>query len=261
MRTETGTDIRLSDYRRPEYLITQVDLVFALDAEETVVRAKLHVTRPDYTPAETPLFLDGDELTLLSLTINGNEVAEDSVSINQDGLVVRRLPEDTAFAIETAVRIHPSKNTQLMGLYATKGNFCTQCEAEGFRRITFFPDRPDVLSVYTVRLEADAHDVPLLLSNGNMVEKGALDDGRHFAVWHDPFPKPSYLFAVFAGNLGMIADSFTTMSGRDVRLEIYVEHGKEPRAAYAMDALKRSMKWDEERFGREYDLDIFMIVA
>ncbi|MEM1375932.1 MAG: aminopeptidase N [Pseudomonadota bacterium] len=261
MRTDTGTEIKLADYKPPAYLIDTIDLVFELGSDETIVRANLVVRRPEYTPVDTPLFLDGDELTLLSLTVDGNEVAEDQVSIAKSGLTVRRLPSKDRFTIETAVRIHPSKNTQLMGLYSTKGNFCTQCEAEGFRRITFFPDRPDVLSIYTVRLEADAGSVPLLLSNGNMTDSGTLEDGGHFAVWHDPFPKPSYLFAVFAGDLGVITDSFKTMSGRDVRLEIYVEHGKEARASYAMDALKRSMKWDEDRFGREYDLDVFMIVA
>ncbi|KAJ0337556.1 hypothetical protein COL154_014298, partial [Colletotrichum chrysophilum] len=148
-----------------------------------------------------------------------------------------------------------------MGIYRSSRVYCTQCEAEGFRRITYFLDRPDILSVYTVRIEAKREEAPLLLSNGNPVESGDLPDGRHFAVWHDPFPKPSYLFALVAGDLGKVSDRFTTMSGRGVDLGIHVEHGKEPLAAYAMDALKRSMKWDEEVFGREYDLDVFNIVA
>ena len=148
-----------------------------------------------------------------------------------------------------------------MGLYRSNSAYCTQCEAEGFRRITYFLDRPDVLSVYTTRIEASFQEAPVLLANGNRIEHGSLADGRHYAVWQDPFPKPSYLFAMVAGDLAMVADSFTTRSGRQVRLEIYVEHGKEDRCAYAMDALKRSMRWDEEAFGREYDLDIFMIVA
>ncbi|MEL6435723.1 MAG: aminopeptidase N [Pseudomonadota bacterium] len=261
MRTEIGTEVRLSEYKPPEYTIDAVDLTFELDHEASVVRAKLTVRRPAGTPLNTPLFLDGDSLTLVSINVNGDLIDEENITISPTGLILRNLPDAETFIVETAVRLEPSANTQLMGLYATNGNFCTQCEAEGFRRITFFPDRPDILSVYNVRIEGDAKDVPLLLSNGNKVDHGALDGGRHFAVWHDPHPKPSYLFALFAGNLGMIEDTFKTMSGRDVRLEIYVEHGKEARAAYAMDALKRSMTWDEERFGREYDLDIFMIVA
>ncbi len=157
--------------------------------------------------------------------------------------------------------INPEANTQLMGLYRTSGIYCTQCEAEGFRRITYFPDRPDVLAPYTVNIIADKAANPLLLSNGNFLGGAGYGEGKHFAAWFDPHPKPSYLFALVAGDLGVVEDTFTTMSGREVALKIYVEHGKEPRAAYAMDALKRSMKWDEEAFGREYDLDIFMIVA
>ncbi|MGD0623232.1 MAG: hypothetical protein ABSB32_00770, partial [Thermodesulfobacteriota bacterium] len=147
------------------------------------------------------------------------------------------------------------------GLYLAKGIFCTQCEAEGFRRITYFLDRPDVLAVYTTRIEAPKAEYPVLLSNGNLLAKGELHGGRHFAVWNDPFPKPCYLFALVAGDLGVVEDRFVTMSGRKVDLRIFVEHGNEPKAAYAMNSLKRAMKWDEEKYGREYDLDIFMIVA
>ena len=158
--------------------------------------------------------------------------------------------------------VDPSANTQLMGLYRSGAIYCTQCEAEGFRRITYFPDRPDVMAVYTTRIEADKAEAPVLLANGNLVASGDLPGtGRHFAVWHDPFPKPSYLFALVGGKLACVEDRFRTMSGRDVALRIYVEPGKEARCAYAMDSLKRSMRWDEEAFGREYDLDIFMIVA
>ena len=157
--------------------------------------------------------------------------------------------------------IAPAANTALEGLYQSGGMFCTQCEPEGFRRITWFLDRPDNLSVFTVRIEAAKEQYPVLLSNGNRLEAGDLPGGRHFALWHDPFPKPSYLFALVAGDLGSIHDRFTTMSGREVALAIYVEHGNEPRATYAMGALKRAMTWDEEAYGREYDLDIFMIVA
>src|SRR6202044_606349 len=172
------------------------------------------------------------------------------------------LPNPPAkLTLEIASEINPAANTALEGLFLSNGMFCTQCEPEGFRRITYFLDRPDNLSVFTVRIEADREQYPVLLSNGNRIESGELAGRRHFAVWHDPFPKPSYLFALVAGDLGSIHDSFTTMSGRKVALDIYVEHGNEPRALYAMDSLKRSMKWDEEAYGREYDLDIFMIVA
>ena len=162
-------------------------------------------------------------------------------------------------SIETL--LNPSANTKLMGLYRSSGVYCTQCEAEGFRRITYFLDRPDVMAVYTTRIEADEAEAPVLLGNGNPVERGKLPDGRHFAVWHDPHPKPCYLFALVGGRLGQIADTFTTRSGRKVELGIYVEPGKEDRAGYAMDALIRSMRWDEKAFGCEYDLDVFNIVA
>ncbi|MEO1701483.1 MAG: aminopeptidase N [Pseudomonadota bacterium] len=258
---EDGPDILLRDYKPPSYLVRFVDMRFELDREKTLVHTKLTIERPERTSTEIPLFLDGHSLTLVSVTLDGHAVAREQISVTSAGLSLRQLPQSKIFSVETTVRINPEKNTQLMGLYATRNNFCTQCEAEGFRRITFFPDRPDILAIFTVRLEADKTQTPLLLSNGNKLEHGEMADGKHYAVWHDPFPKPAYLFAVFAGDLGMISDQFTTMSGRDVRLEIYVEHGKEERALYAMDALKRSMRWDEERFGLEYDLDIFMIVA
>jgi len=261
MRTETGTVIRLEDYRPSDYLIETTDLSFSLQPDATVVRAKLGIRRREGVPADAPLTLDGDELVLKDLRINGETLAENGYTVSQDKLSIGELPESDTFTIEIETALDPSANKQLMGLYRSSGTYCTQCEAEGFRRITYFLDRPDVLSVYTVRIEARTEDAPLLLSNGNRIEDGVLDNGWHYAVWHDPFPKPSYLFALVAGNLGVVRDSFTTMSGRDIALEIYVEHGKEPRAAYAMDALKRSMKWDEEAFGREYDLDVFMIVA
>jgi aminopeptidase N len=170
-------------------------------------------------------------------------------------------PPNGPFTLEIETLVDPSANTQLSGLYRSNGTFCTQCEAEGFRRITYFPDRPDVMAVYTTRIEANKAEAPVLLANGNLIESGEIADGRHFAVWHDPHPKPSYLFALVGGDLARIEDRFVTVSGRNVTLRIYVEHGKEERCGYAMDSLKRSMRWDEEIFGREYDLDIFMIVA
>ncbi|SEB92399.1 aminopeptidase N [Nitratireductor aquibiodomus] len=261
MRTESGQIFRLEDYQPSNYLIPEVALDFQLNAEETLVTARLQVERIARAPADAPLILDGDGLVLEALAVNGTEAEPADYDASPDRLTISRLPASRRFELTIVTRIAPSKNTTLMGLYVSSGVFCTQCEAEGFRRITYFLDRPDILSVYTVRMEADRKDAPLLLSNGNPVESGDLADGRHFAVWHDPFPKPSYLFALVAGDLGVVKDRFTTASGREVDLGIYVEHGKEKRAAYAMDALKRSMRWDEERFGREYDLDVFNIVA
>ena len=176
-------------------------------------------------------------------------------------LTIPRVPAHP-FTLEIVTLCDPEANKALSGLYRSRGTYCTQCEAEGFRRITYFLDRPDVLAVYTVRIEADRSEHPVLLANGNPVAQGDVaGTGRHYAVWHDPFPKPSYLFALVGGDLACVPDSFTTASGRKVELDIYVEPGKEDRCAWAMDSLKRSMRWDEERFGREYDLDVFNIVA
>ena len=250
--------VRLSDYRPPAYLIDTVDLDVQLDPEKTRVTARLAV-RPTDGAAGT-VSLDGDELTLVSLSLDGIALPADRYDARPDGLVVRDVPAKP-FTLTIVTEIDPAANTKLMGLYRSSGNWCTQCEAEGFRRITYFLDRPDVLAVYTTRIEAPKSEAPILLCNGNLVEHGDLRNGRHFAVWHDPFPKPSYLFAMVAGDLGVVEDSFITASGRNVALRIYCEHGKEARCAYAMDSLKRSMRWDEEAFGREYDLDIFMIVA
>src|SRR5690606_25007012 len=209
---------------------------------------------------EAPLVLDGDGLVLQSVSLDGAALEVDGYAATPDSLEIRRLPAGETFELELVTQISPVTNKALMGLYQSSGNYCTQCEAEGFRRITYYLDRPDNLSTFTVRIEARKSEAPVLLSNGNPVEKGSLDEGWHYAVWHDPFPKPSYLFALVAGDLGSIHDTFITASGRKVDLGIYVEHGKEPLATYAMDALKRSMRWDEERFGCEYDLGVFNIV-
>jgi aminopeptidase N len=261
MRTDTGQTFRLEDYRPTDYLIPETSLVFDLHPERTIVRATLTIERREGVGASQPLVLDGDELKLVSLAIDDKPLSENGYEATPDRLQITELPEENRFTVEIVTEINPTTNRQLMGLYRSSGVYCTQCEAEGFRRITYFLDRPDVLSVYTVRIEASTAEAPILLSNGNPVEAGDLGDGRHFAVWHDPHPKPSYLFALVAGDLGAIHDSFTTRSGRKVALAIYVEHGKEARALYAMDALKRSMKWDEDVFGREYDLDVFNVVA
>ncbi len=261
MRTDTGQIINLADYRPTDFVLERVDLTFELDPQNTKVEARLIFHRREGADTNAPLVLDGDELQLGGLLLDQIEVPAAQYTATPDALTIRDLPETAPFEVTITTFINPEANTQLMGLYRTGGLYCTQCEAEGFRRITYFPDRPDVLAVYTVNIIADKAENPLLLSNGNFLGGAGYGEGKHFAAWFDPHPKPSYLFALVAGDLGVVEDTFTTMSGREVALKIYVEHGKEPRAAYAMDALKRSMKWDEEVFGREYDLDIFMIVA
>lgn len=260
--------IHLSDYQPTPFEIDHTELRFELGSEVTTVTAVLTMRRRAGSEKDAPLEFDGDELTLQSIEIDGKPLAESHYSADPDKLTVQHLPATNDFELKIVTTVNPTANTQLMGLYRSGSAYCTQCEAEGFRRITYFYDRPDVLSTYTVRIEADADEAPHMLSNGNMLEQGVLDEAgtragikRHFAVWHDPFPKPSYLFALVAGDLACVEDSFTTQGGRPVKLQIFVEHGNEDKCAYAMDALKLSMRWDEERFGREYDLDIFMIVA
>ncbi|TIS93123.1 aminopeptidase N [Mesorhizobium sp.] len=261
MRTDTGQVFKLEDYRPNDYLIPETSLTFRLSPDATRVTAVLTVERRDGIAASAPLVLDGDGLTLLRVTIDGRDLAPADFLATPDQLTISTTPATSRFQLLLETELAPARNEALMGLYRSSNVYCTQCEAEGFRRITYFLDRPDILSVYTVRIEAPREQAPLLLSNGNPAGSGALADGWHYAIWHDPFPKPSYLFALVAGALGKVADSFVTMSGRQVELGIYVEPGKERLAGYAMDALKRSMKWDEEAFGREYDLDVFNIVA
>ena len=261
MRTDDGQTFRLEDYEPTAYAIPQTSLLFQLDPDNTIVRSELRIKRRTETPKGTPLLLDGDGLKLKSISVNGKPVRDDGFEASPDRLLLKSPPRSKSFTLEIETEINPTANKALMGLYLSSGNYCTQCEAEGFRRITYFLDRPDVLSVYDVRIEADRISCPILLSNGNPGRTGKLKGNRHFAEWQDPHPKPSYLFALVAGDLGSIRDRFSTMSGKDVELAIYVEKGKERRARYAMDALKRSMRWDEEVFGCEYDLDVFNIVA
>ncbi|HEX6861056.1 MAG TPA: aminopeptidase N [Caulobacteraceae bacterium] len=256
MRTDTPQPIRLADYTPPAFLIEDTHLTFLLDPHHTRVKARLTVTRNGIH--SEPLRLNGEQLKPVSVAIDGRALSGNERTVDDEWLTIPDVPD--AFTLETEVEIDPEANKALSGLYMSGGRFCTQCEAEGFRRITWFADRPDVLSRYTVRIEAP-RAFHRLLSNGNLIESGELPGGAHFAVWEDPFPKPSYLFALVAGELDELADSFVTMSGRTVDLRIYVDPGMAGRATYAMDALKRSMKWDEEAFGREYDLDLFMIVA
>jgi len=253
-QTPTHQEIRRLDYRPPDWLVPEVELDFDLDPESTTVRARLHVRRNG--DHDRPLRLDGDGLTPVTVKVDGT-----GAQWQMDGAaLVVPVPADEA-VVETEVRIDPAANTQLMGLYASGGMLCTQCEAEGFRRITFFPDRPDVLSKYRVRMAADRQRFPVLLTNGNPLRSGEAEGGRHWAEWEDPFPKPCYLFALVAGDLKANSDSFTTMSGRKVALNIWVREADLPRTAHAMASLKASMRWDEEVYGREYDLDLFNIVA
>jgi len=261
MRHPSTAAIRLADYRPADFAIDSVELDFNLHPTKTRVAARLALRRNPAGDPCAPLALDGDDLTLLGLKLDGLALGPGDYEATQDRLTLNKIPEGP-FTLEIDTELNPSGNTQLSGLYRSGSAYCTQCEAEGFRRITYFLDRPDVLSVYTTRIEAEKSEAPTLLSNGNPLEHGEIPGtGRHYAVWRDPFPKPSYLFALVGGDLGAVRDSFTTMTGRGVDLAIYVEHGKESRAGYAMDALKRAMRWDEEKFGREYDLDVFNIVA
>tara|TARA_R110002124_G_scaffold9586_10_gene49267 strand:- start:16117 stop:18759 length:2643 start_codon:yes stop_codon:yes gene_type:complete len=260
MRTETEHTIYLKDYTPSPYRVVSVDLDFRITEDDTRVRALLTVEPRDDTAPGTPLVLDGDELALESVAIDGAPLVQSAYAADASSLTIVE-PPLRRFVLETEVMLKPAGNTRLMGLYRSGGTWCTQCEAEGFRRITYYLDRPDNLAVFKVRITAPLALAPVLLSNGNLIEQGQAGDGMHFAVWEDPFPKPAYLFALVAGDLGSITDSFTTASGRQVALAIYASHGKQEQCLWAMDSLKRSMAWDERRFGREYDLDIFNIVA
>jgi aminopeptidase N len=252
--------IHQRDYKPADYLIETVELCFDLDPEQTQVVSRLAVRcNHDRSGGIRPLVLDGDELTLLSLKLDGADLDETAYRVEEKRLTVFQPPE--IFQLEVTTQIRPRANTSLSGLYASGSMLCTQCEAEGFRRITYFLDRPDVMAAYTVTLRADRKSCPVLLSNGNRVAQGELSDGRHFATWNDPFKKPSYLFALVAGDLVHIAEPYTTMSGRKVNLEIYVEQKDQGKCDHALRSLVRAMRWDEEQFGREYDLDTYMIVA
>ena len=256
MKTDLVRTVHLADYTPPTHRIERVELCFELGEQRTRVRSRL------FLQTQVPgaaLRLDGEALELVSLKLDGELLPSAAYRLDETGLELPGLPERCVLEIETL--IHPESNTTLSGLYRSSGNFCTQCEAEGFRRITYFLDRPDVLSIYRVELIADRARYPVLLANGNRVEGGVLDDGRHFAIWEDPFPKPAYLFALVAGDLGCIEDRFVTASGREVRLEVYVQHHNIDKCAHAMASLKKAMAWDEATYGREYDLDIYMIVA
>jgi len=256
MKTDTPKTIYLKDYKPYPYKIRALDLKFDLRDGYTNVTATSQFERTD--PAATEILLNGEALELLSLTLDGSEITGYTRDDSNLRLVA---PAAQTFTLQIVTKITPETNTRLEGLYMSGGNYCTQCEAEGFRRITYFPDRPDVLTIYTVRIEADAAKFPLLLSNGNKTGEGMLENGRHFALWHDPFPKPCYLFALVAGDLVSIHDTYTTKSDRKVDLYIHVRRGDEGQCDHAMVSLKKSMKWDEDTYGLEYDLGVFHIVA
>ncbi len=261
MKTEsTLQPTLLKDYQVPAFLIDTVNLEFDLGEDGTQVKSRTQFQKnPKSSDVSGRLVLDGEHLELLSVAVDGRQLSRDEYITDEKSLTLLQAPEK--FLLECVTRIHPEKNTTLEGLYKSAGNFCTQCEAQGFRRITYFMDRPDVMAIYTVTIRADQKKYPYLLSNGNKIASKTLSDGRHEATWNDPFRKPAYLFALVAGDLERVEDQFVTRSGRKVKLEIFVNHGKAHRTAHAMESLKRAMKWDEERFGLEYDLDIFMIVA
>lgn len=250
----------LKDYKKPDYKIRTVDLTFDLDEQNTTVKSVLHLVADyDVPKGGHPLVLDGRELELKSIKIDGEAVDERAYSLDDESLTIYNPPADFKLEIETV--IHPKANTKLEGLYVSNGTFCSQNEPEGFRRITYFLDHPDVMSVYTTTLIADKSKYPVMLSNGNPIKEETLPDGKTAVTWFDPFPKPCYLFCVVVGDLGSIHDTYTTKSGRLVKLGLYVEHGEEPKAEWGLESLKRAMKWDEDVYGLEYDLDLFNIVA
>jgi aminopeptidase N len=258
MRTDSPQTIYRTDYTPPSFLVDTVELGFDLDPARTIVAARLSMRRnPD--GKDSDIVLHGEDITLVQLRLNGKLLSPGQYKLTASTLTIRKAPAEVTLEIETL--LSPEKNTTLSGLYVSNGNFFTQCEAEGFRRITYFPDRPDVMAKYTVMLRANKALYPVLLSNGNLVEEGDLPDGRHYAKWEDPFKKPSYLFALVAAKLVCQEETFTLASGRDALLQVWVEDGNLDKTDYAMASLKNSIRWDEERFGLELDLDRFMIVA
>lgn len=252
--------IFLKDYQPPVYLVNNVHLHFDLHETQTVVTSTLSLSlNSNNTSSSKALILDGQNLELISVKIDGAALSPDDYKCNDEQLSIASIPDTCELEIQT--RINPEGNKALEGLYLSSGMFCTQCEAQGFRRITYFPDRPDVMSTYEVTMIGDKNKYPILLSNGNLIDKGDTDNGKHWATWQDPSLKPSYLFALVAGDLFCKEDTYTTMSGREVLLQVFVEHENSHKCGHALMSLKQAMKWDEDTYGREYDLDIYMIVA
>jgi len=263
MRDANPQTIYLKDYTVPEYLIHSVALNLALDDEDTLVSSRLILSRnPASRSSNTSLILSGENLKLIRVNLDdGNDLSQDQYLQTQDALIIHNVPQQQRFALAIENTINPKANTALEGLYLSNGMLCTQCEAEGFRKITYFLDRPDVMTLFTTTLVGDKDRYPVLLSNGNKVAQGELPDNRHWVTWEDPFNKPCYLFALVAGQLECIADRFTTQSGRDIDLQIFVEKHDLDKCDHAMQSLKNAMRWDEQVYGREYDLDLYMIVA
>lgn len=262
MRDAAPQTVYLKDYTPPEYLIDSVELEFDLDAENTRVRSRLSLrSNPDSRADAVALTLMGEELQLISLSLDGEVLSESDFAIGPEALTLHRVPQDRPFVISIENRINPKANTALEGLYLSSSMLCTQCEAQGFRKITWFLDRPDVMSRFQTTLRADKSQYPVLLSNGNKIGAGELEGNRHWVSWEDPFAKPCYLFALVAGQLECVTDHFVTMSGRRIALEIFVEAHNVDKCDHAMQSLKNAMRWDEETYGLEYDLDLYMIVA
>jgi aminopeptidase N len=260
MRTEQSTTIYLNDYQAPDYLIDETHLTVELFEDYSLVHGQLVMRRNPALSADLPVLrLDGQQLELLSLALDDRELSAADYQLTDSHLSVQ--PTQARFVIDSTVRIYPQRNTALEGLYKSAGMFCTQCEAEGFRKITYYLDRPDVMSCFTTTVSGDKQRYPVLLSNGNPIASGLEEDGRHWVTWQDPFKKPAYLFALVAGDLWCVEDKYTTLSRRDVTLRIFVEPENIDKVQHAMDSLKQAMQWDERVYGREYDLDIFMIVA
>lgn len=253
----------LKDYQPPHYFIDEVKLEFHLNEKNTQVKSILSVRKNSYYSTILPLELDGEALKLISVTLEQKKLSTTDYQLDAEKLVIPIAADVNNFTLEIETEINPIENTALSGLYISRNMFCTQCEANGFRRITYFIDRPDVMSVYTTTIIADKKQYPVLLSNGNLIEAGdsKTNVGQHKAIWHDPFPKPCYLFALVAGDLAVCQDKFTTQSNREVTLNLYIEKGNEDKCQHALLSLKKAMRWDEEEYGREYDLDLFNIVA
>lgn len=251
----THKTIYRKDYQPPAFMVESISLEFDLHEDHALVRNCMHLKRQH--PGALELY--GEDMELISIQLDKKNLDKSAYRIQDGNLLIESCPDH--LVLDVVTRIHPENNTELSGLYRTHQLFCTQCEAEGFRRMTYFPDRPDVLTTFTTRITADKQKYPVLLSNGNLLDKGETNDGRHWVVWHDPFKKPSYLFALVAGDLACVQDTFITASGKTVDLRVYVEPGNEDKCQHALDSLKKAMRWDEEEYGREYDLDIFMIVA
>lgn len=257
--THQPKTIYLKDYRPADFSVEDVHLNFDLRENETIVKGILKLRRNPMADKNAPLVLDGEEMTLKQVSIDGKLLSAGQYHVDAHSLTIPQVPDQ--FLLETEVIIHPEKNTHLSGLYQSRGNYCTQCESHGFRYITYYLDRPDVLSKFTTTITADKKRYPVLLSNGNLIEDKTLENGRHWVRWEDPFKKPSYLFALVAGDFDLLEDTFTTMSGREIKLYLYLEKGFKDQGHHALEALKKAMRWDEETFGREYDLDIYMIFA